>query len=158
LVLVRRINLRVEMRSRIFLAAIFVILSVLLASFASVGGRRVLGFKYGVFVDNLAAECPNTVVNVEGTTVMLEDGRTLTLSGVHSEQLSPLLTECENRVRFDSKMGELRCMYRAGYCGLALPQKYQIITIPLERVELRQFGSTPIALARELQPAGKPRP
>ena len=120
------------------------------AVFGSVGGgQRIVGFRYAVFVNNLATECPSTVVSVDGSRVTLDDGRVLVVTGPQAKWLNAELKTCENRVRFDSAEQTLYTMRRVGFCGFDRPQRCQLITIPLKRVDLRQYTSREFADARE---------
>jgi hypothetical protein len=122
--------------------------------FGSFGGQRIVGVRYGVFVNNLATECPSTVVRVEGSRVTLDDGRVLAVKGPEAEWLSAELTECQGRVRYDPAERTLHTMRRVGFCSFDRPQRGQLITIPLKRVDLRQYASRPFAEAREVRPPG----
>jgi hypothetical protein len=113
-----------------------------------------VGFRYSVAVDNLASECPNTVVGVDGPRVTLDDGRVLVVQGAQVGWLATELKECENRVRFDASERTLYTMRRVAFCGSDRPESRQLITVPLKRVELRQYASREFAAAHEVRPAG----
>jgi hypothetical protein len=139
-------------RYLIILATIAVL--VTFAVFGSWGGQRIVGFRYGVLVNNLATECPNTVVSVDGSRVTLDDGRVVVVKGPQAQWLDAELKECENRVRYDASEKTLYTMRRVAFCGFDRPQRCQLITIPLKRVDLRQYTSRQFAEAREARPTG----
>jgi len=134
-------------KRRLIILAIALLAAVALLS-------PIVGFCYSVGVNNLATECPNTVVNIDGPRVTLDDGRVLVVKGPQAEYLAEELKACENRVRFDAGERTLYTMRRVAFCGFDRPESRQLITVPLKRVELRQFTSRQFAEAREVRPTG----
>lgn len=126
------------------------------AAFGEFRGKRLLGFSYGVQVDNRAAVCPSTVVAADGPKITLDDGRVLVVEGPAAEWLKDELAECENRVRFDPADGTLWTMRRVRFCGFDHPQSCQHVTIPLRRVDMRKYTSHSFAGARPARQVGNP--
>ena len=128
---------------------------LVLGLFRWLAGMRLVGFSYSVPVNNLATECPNTVVRVDGPRVTLDDGRVLEVRGPQAQWLNAELTDCQNRVRFDSGNNTLYTLRYIAHCGFDRPERSQLITIPLNPVSLRQCTSREFAEAREVRlPAG----
>lgn len=139
-------------RHLIILAAVIAVGAVV--PLPPLGGQRIVGFRYGVIVDNLSTECPNTVVSVEGSRVTLDDWRVLVVKGPDADWLEAEFKDCEDRVRFDANERTLHTMRRVGFCGFDRPQHNQLITIPLIRVDMHKYTSRQFAEAREVQPMG----
>lgn len=130
-------------RLLIILAA--VVVAVVAASFVSIGGTRLVGFRYGVFTNNAAIVCPDRVAAQDGTTITLADGRSFQLQRTDPETLAMELKDAENCVLVDATQGVLYARFRRQYCGFDRPQRSQIITIPLIRKDLPSHGMQPIA-------------
>jgi hypothetical protein len=137
-------------RSRLILAVGTAVLVPAVVS--SLAGQPLIGFRYSVLVNNLASECPSTVVGVDGSRITLDDGRVVVVKGPSERSLRAELTECENRVRFDPADGSLHTMRRVRFCGFDRPESRPLITIPLRAANLRQFSSRPFAAVREIRP------
>jgi hypothetical protein len=117
---------------------------LLSAPFVRPGGTRIVGFEYGVSVNNSATICPDRVVRQTGTTIHLADGRSFKLDG-DAQQLAGELARAENRVFVDTANGVVYGRFRRGYCGCSKPQNSQVITIPLIRKDLPSHGREIIA-------------
>lgn len=132
---------------------------VLVAMLLPFSGQSILGFQYGVFVDNLAEVCPSRIVSTDGKVVLLDDGRRVML-----EELDPawLLTEIEReqgngRVRFDSDPsgrgeGMLYMPRRIPVSGTDRPENRQLLTIPLVKKVFPKYAAVQAGAARELTP------
>jgi hypothetical protein len=124
------------------------------APFARLGGMRVVGFEYGVFVNNAATICPDQVTAQVGSTITLADGRSFRLQG-DPQWLASELTRAENMVFVDTANGVVYGRYRRLYCGFSRPQRSQLITIPLRRKDLTSHGREVIAaIANPTAPSG----
>jgi hypothetical protein len=129
-----------------FLISLAVVAVTLAAGpFVPVGGMRLLGFQYGVFTNNAATVCPDRVASQHGTTITLADGRVFRVERIDPQTLAGELEHAENAVRVDSADGVLYGRFRREYCGFSLPQRCQLITIPLIRKDLTSHGMQPIA-------------
>ena len=117
--------------------------------FVKVGGRQLVGFHYGVMVNNSAALCPDTVVSQVGSTIILSDGRTFHLQSYFPARLTAQLGEAQNLVFVDTKNGVVYGRVSRQFCGFSRPQNCQIVTIPLIRDDLVLYHRTEIA---ELRP------
>lgn len=113
------------------------------------GSQRIVGFSYSVSVNNLVDECPSTVVSVDGTRLTLDDGRIIVVEDRDSKWIADELTYCENRVRFDAGEQTLFTMRHRMGCGFSRPESCQLITIPINQVQLLQFESRRFAPAHQ---------
>jgi hypothetical protein len=125
------------------LATIFglVILFLAASPFISFGGQRLVGFQYGVGVNNLNTECPNTVTAVDGRRITLDDGRRFLIDGPSETDLAAELAQCDHRVRIDPSDDALYTARPIDSCSFSRPERCQMLTIPLVRVDLRQYTS-----------------
>lgn len=111
------------------------LLAVLAATpFLEYRGMRIVGFRYGVFVNNSATVAPDTVVHLDGARITLADGRAFDVTGRDAEAIAAEMTYCNSRVRVTGE--DLRTMRPVEYCGFDRPQRSQWLTIPLIRVDL----------------------
>lgn len=136
--------------------AVAIVAGLAVAILGMTGGQPLMGFRYSVFVNNLASECSSTVVAVDGPRLTLDDGRILVVDGPHAMFLAAELRECENRVRFDPADRSLHTMRRVRFYGFDRPGSRQLITIPLTLGRFRQFSSRQFAGAREARAPGGP--
>jgi hypothetical protein len=125
------------------LGAIVTLLAV--SPFVQLGGMRLVGFQYGVFVDHSTTVCPDQVVSQNGTTITLSDGRSFRLGRTNPEVLAGELARAENRVFVDTAGGVVYGRFRRDYCGFSRPERSQIITLPLVRKDLPSHGRDVIA-------------
>ena len=130
-------------RLLIILAA--VVLAIAGGSLVSIGGTRLVGFRYGVFTNNAATVCQDRVVAQNGTMITLADGRDLQLERIDPETLATELKDAENWVQVDPAKRVLYARFRCQYCGFDRPQASQLITIPLVRKDLPSHSIQPIA-------------
>lgn len=120
-------------------------IGLLLAVNTIAGGSRLFGIRYGVSVNNLS-DFPDTVASVDGRTLTLADGRSFKLDrGTDAGWLAAELERAENVVAIDLKRGVLYGRSRIGYCSFDRPQRLQLVTIPIVRVDLPVFCRREIA-------------
>ena len=121
-----------------------VVVILTIGPFLHLGGKRVVGFEYGVTVNNATSICPDQVTKQAGNMIYLADGRSFTLDHTDAESLAGDLARAENMVFVDTKEGIVYGRYRCGYCGFG-PGSSQLITIPLIRREMPTHGRKIIA-------------
>lgn len=126
---------------------------VAFALFGSYGGQQIVGFRYGVVVDNLASDYPNRIVTVVGRRLTLDDGRVLVVAKEQTD-LCAAMRDSRTRVRFDPADQALYTAQHVAFCSFDRPQRCQVFTIPLKRVELRKYASRQVADARLLPSSG----
>jgi hypothetical protein len=127
---------------------------IVAAPFARLGGMRVVGLEYGVFVNNAATICPDQVTAQVGSTITLADGRSFRLDA-DPQWLAGELTRAENMVFVDTANGVVYGRFLRLYCGFSRPQRSQLITIPLRRKDLPSHGREVIAeLDESARPSG----
>jgi hypothetical protein len=126
---------------------------LLIVSFTRIGGARVVGFRYSVPVNNLTSECPDTVVGLDGRMITLADGRVFEVEGIEPSAIAEELKDCESHVRIEDD--GLQVLRPLGHCGFDRPERCQWFTIPLIRVDLRQFTRREVAVVRRVG-AAKP--
>ena len=130
---------------------------IILGSIASLAAiavvTHIVGFRYSVGVDNRATDFPNAVVNVDGLTITLDDGRVLRVGEQYADVLAEEIKESEYRVRFDANERMLHTMRYARYCGLDRPESRQLVTMPLKRVDFPRYWSKTFAEVREVRRA-----
>ena len=119
------------------------VIAVALVVIVASGGRRIVGFRYGVSINNAAPICPDQVIAQNGTTITLADGRVFTLSRVDPQTLTAELNDAQNMVFVDTAAGVVYGRFRRSYCGFDFPS--QFITIPLIRKEFPSHGRQVIA-------------
>jgi hypothetical protein len=130
-------------------------IAVAAAPFVSIGGTRLIGFRYGVFTNNATTVCRDRVVAQNGTTITLSDDRSFQLQGIDPETLTMELKDAEHCVLVDTSNGVLYGRFQRAYCGFDRPQSCQLITIPLIRKDLPSHGMKPIAgIAQASTPPG----
>ncbi len=105
---------------------------------------RVVGFRYGAYVDNSLTVCPDQVVSQAGATITLADGRSFRLDE-DPQALAGDLSRAENQVFVDVANGVVYGRFRRAYCGFDWPERSQLVTLPLIRKVLPSHGREIIA-------------
>ncbi|CAN5551994.1 hypothetical protein BH10PLA1_BH10PLA1_10540 [soil metagenome] len=143
---------RINWRHFAFITTGAVAFTLSAGPYTHVFGTRLLGYQYGVWVNNAATICPITVVSQNGNVLSLSDGRTIEMLDTSPANYAYELSSGSNLIYLDAATNRVYTRFRRDYCGFSNPSRCQLITIPLVRHELPSHGRQCIGVAKILSP------